>query len=95
MTMIEIRNRCTAEECKLVELDKRLRYVELFPILFLDSKRGQNGCNRLQDDGIEVAAMQPLLLGQRLDHNGSDIRLMHCHHRLMILAMFSKPRLAK
>jgi hypothetical protein len=38
--------------------------------------------------------LQPVLLGQRFDHDGPDVIIPNAH-RLMILATFSKPRLAK
>ena len=72
----------------------------LAPWLFLDPERGQDGCDRLEDDGIEIAMTKPLLFGQRLGDNGPDLvgpdlGLASLAHRLMIRATFSNPRLAK
>jgi len=69
--------------------------AKLFAVLFLDAERGENGHDGLQDDCIDIVAMKSLLLGKRLHDDGPDILIMERAHRLIILATFSKPRLAK
>jgi hypothetical protein len=42
----------------------------------------------------DVRLLKPLLLSQRLGNDRPDFVICHLH-RLMILSMFAKPRLAK
>jgi len=69
--------------------------AHFLPIRFLNSEGRQRGRDRPQNDGIDVIAAEPLLFGQRLGHNGPDILVAQCVHRLIILATFSKPRGAR
>ncbi|MCK1510926.1 hypothetical protein IVB21_40200 [Bradyrhizobium sp. 18] len=67
---------------------------QLFSVVILDSEGRQHRCHRPQYDGIDVRLLKPLLLSQRLGNDRPDFVIRHLH-RLMILATFSKPRLAK
>src|SRR5713226_9414124 len=68
---------------------------QLLAVLFLDSERCQNGGDGLENHGVDVVKVEPLLFSQRLGDNRPDILVAHDIHRLMIRATFSNPRLAK
>ena len=68
--------------------------AQLSPILFLNSKRGQDCRDRPKHDRVDLVALQLLLFSQRFRDDRLDV-VRSNRHRLMILATFSKPRLAK
>ena len=67
-----------------------------FPaILIFDPKGCQGGCDGPQHDGVNIGAVEPLLFGKGFRDDGPDILVTQGAHRRIILATFSKPRLAK
>ncbi len=67
---------------------------QLLSIVIFDSKRRQQRRHHFRDDRINALLLDSVLLRQRLGNDGLDL-VIHDLHRLMILATFSKPRLAK
>ena len=48
--------------------------AQLPPIIFFDPERGQSGRDGFQNHGVDILLPKPLLFGQRLDDDGSDVR---------------------
>src|SRR3954468_14886412 len=62
--------------------------TQLFSVVVFDTERSQHRCHRFEYDGIDALLLDPVLLGQRLRDDRSNLVVLHIH-RFMILATFS------
>ena len=47
--------------------------AQLPPIVLFDPEGGQSSRDRFQNQGVDIVLPKPLLFGQRLDDDGSDV----------------------
>lgn len=69
--------------------------TQLPSVCLFDPERGQDRTDSFQNRDVNILVTKPLLLGQRFDNDGPDIRGVQDRHRLMIRAIFSNVRFPK